>query len=151
MEQLTIEERQTIIRLKNVGLSYREIVKTVKVSVSTVFFTIKRHSETGGNSDRKRSGRPKVAHRTTVSTVKRRLGVAGLTGRVAARKALLTHQNKKKRLAWTMECCQWTTEDWKKILWTIHPSIHSLYTTLSSLGSALWYACSWLKVHPTAT
>ena len=40
---------QTIITLKNVGLSFREIAKKVKVSVSTVFFTIKRHSETGGN------------------------------------------------------------------------------------------------------
>ena len=55
-----MEERQTIITLKNVGLSYREIAKKVKVSVSTVFFTIKRHLETGGNSDRKRSGRPKA-------------------------------------------------------------------------------------------
>uniref|UniRef100_A0A1A8RWK6 Transposase IS30-like HTH domain-containing protein n=1 Tax=Nothobranchius rachovii TaxID=451742 RepID=A0A1A8RWK6_9TELE len=44
--------------LKNVGISYREIAKKVKVLVSTVSFTIKRHS--GANSDRKRSGRPKA-------------------------------------------------------------------------------------------
>ena len=54
-----MEERRTIITLKNVGLSYRDVAKKVKVSVSTVSFTIKRRSETGGNSDRKRSGRPK--------------------------------------------------------------------------------------------
>lgn len=148
--QLTIEERQTIITLKNVGLSYREIAKKVKVSVSTVFFTVKRHSETGGNSDRKRSGRPKATtesedkflrvnslrdrrltgqqlqaqlnsgHSTqvSVSTVKRRLRAAGLTGRVAARKPLLRRQNKTKRLAWAMKHRHWTTEDWKKVLWT---------------------------------
>ena len=145
-----MEERQTIITLKNVGLSYREIAKKVKVSVSTVFFTIKRHLETGGNSDRKRSGRPKATtesedkflrvnslrdrrltgqqlqaqlnsgrnKQVSVSTVKRRLGAAGLIGRVAARKPLLRRQNKKKRLAWAKKHRQWTTEDWKKVLWT---------------------------------
>lgn len=149
-KQLTIEERQTIITLKNVGLSYREIAKKVKVSVSTVFFTIKRHSETGGNSDRKRSGRPKATTKSedkflrvtslrdrrltgqqlqaqlnsgrskqvSVSTVKRRLRAAGLIGRVAARKPLLRHQNKTKRLSWAMKHRHWTTEDWKKVLWS---------------------------------
>lgn len=55
-----MEERQTIVTLKNLGLSYREIASKVKVSVSSVSFTIKRHSETGENFDRKRSGRPKA-------------------------------------------------------------------------------------------
>uniref|UniRef100_A0A4W5NPY7 Transposase Tc1-like domain-containing protein n=1 Tax=Hucho hucho TaxID=62062 RepID=A0A4W5NPY7_9TELE len=53
----------------------------------------------------------------SVSTVKRRLRAAGLTGRVAVRKSLLRWQNKKKRLAWAMNHRQWTTEDWK-VLWT---------------------------------
>ena len=56
-----------MITLKSVGLSFREIAKRTKVSVSTVSYTIKRHLETGGNSDRKRSGRPKS---TTQSEVK---------------------------------------------------------------------------------
>ena len=55
--QLTKEDRQTIITLKILGLSFREIAKQAKVSVSTVSYTTKRHLETGGNSDRKRSGR----------------------------------------------------------------------------------------------
>ena len=58
--QLTKEDRQTIITLKSVGLSFTEIAKEAKVSVSTVSYTITRHLETGGNSDRKRSGRPKA-------------------------------------------------------------------------------------------
>ena len=110
--QLTKEDRQTIITLKSVGLSFREIAKQAKVSVSTVSYTIKRHLETGGNSDRKRSGRPKTTTQSedkflrvhslldrrltgrqlqaqlntgrskevSVSTVKRRLRAAGLTG-----------------------------------------------------------------------
>ena len=58
--QLTKEDRQTIIPLKSVGLFFREIAKGAKVSLSTVSYTIKRHLETGGNSERKRSGRLKA-------------------------------------------------------------------------------------------
>ena len=58
--QLTKEDRQTIITLKSVRLSFREIAKESKESVSKFSYTIKRHLETGGNSDRKRSGRPKA-------------------------------------------------------------------------------------------
>ena len=120
------------------------------MSVSTVSYTTKMHLETGGNSDRKRSGRPKATTQSedkflrvnslrdrrltgeqlqaqlntgrskevSVSTVKRRLRAAGLTGRVAVRKLLLRWQNKKKRLAWAMKHCQWATGNWKKVLWT---------------------------------
>ena len=148
--RLTKEDRQTIITLRSVGLSFWEIAKQAKVSVSTVSYTIKRHLETGGNSDRKRSGRPKDTTQSedkflrvnslrdrrltgqqlqaqlhtgrckevSVSTVKRRLWAAGLTGRVAVRKPLLRWQNMKKRLAWAMKHHQWTTENWKKVLWT---------------------------------
>lgn len=52
-----LEDRQTIITLKNGGLSYREIAKKVKVSEFPS--TSKRKSETGANSEGKRSGRPK--------------------------------------------------------------------------------------------
>uniref|UniRef100_A0A0F8APK2 Transposable element Tc1 transposase n=1 Tax=Larimichthys crocea TaxID=215358 RepID=A0A0F8APK2_LARCR len=148
--QLTMDERQTIITLENVGLSYRGIAKKFKVSVNTVFFTTKTHSQTGGNSDRKRSDRPKAttesedkflrvhslrdrrltgqqlqaqlnsghSKQVSVSTVKRRLRAEGLKGRVAARKPLLRCQNETKRLSWAMKHRHWTTEDWKKELWT---------------------------------
>ena len=41
-----------------------------------------------------------------------------MTGRVAVRKPFVRWQNKKKRLAWAMKHHQWTTENWKKVLWT---------------------------------
>ena len=121
------------------------------MSVSTVSYTIKRHLETGGNSDRKRSGRPKSTTQSedkflrvnslcdrwltgqqlqaqlntgrskevSVSFVKRRLRSAGLTSRVAVTKPLLRGQNKKKSHEdWAMKQRQWTTENWKKVLWT---------------------------------
>ena len=54
--QSTKEDRQTIITLKSVGLSFGEIAKQAKVSVGTVLH----HQKALGNSDRKRSGRPKA-------------------------------------------------------------------------------------------
>ena len=69
----------------------------------------------------------------SVSTVKRRLRAAGLTGRVAVRKPSQRWQNKKKRLAWAMKHRQWTTENWKKVSWTdeskfeIFVSLHRVF------------------------
>lgn len=40
-------KRQNIIAFINIGLSYRVIARKVKVSVSTLSFTIKMNSETG--------------------------------------------------------------------------------------------------------
>uniref|UniRef100_A0A8C7MRE4 Transposase Tc1-like domain-containing protein n=1 Tax=Oncorhynchus kisutch TaxID=8019 RepID=A0A8C7MRE4_ONCKI len=74
------------------------------------------------------------SQQVSVSTVKRRLRAAGLTGRVT-----------KKRLVWATKHRQWTTEDWKTVLWTdeifgsSYRVFHSLQTwfvasTVSSLG-----------------
>lgn len=49
--ELTKEDRQTITILKSVGLSFKEIAKKSKVSVSTISYTIKSHLEAGGNSE----------------------------------------------------------------------------------------------------
>lgn len=55
-----MEERRTVRALKKLNLSYRETTKQVKVSVSTVFFTIKRHLETRGKYGSKQFGLPKA-------------------------------------------------------------------------------------------
>lgn len=65
--QLTKEDTQTSITLKSIGLYLREIGKKAKVRVSIVSYTIKRHSETGGNSNSKQSGRPKATTESEVS------------------------------------------------------------------------------------
>lgn len=54
----------------------------------------------------------------SVDTVKRRLRSADLFGRIAVRKPMLRSQNKKKRLLWAQKHSNWTTEDFKKVLWT---------------------------------
>lgn len=54
----------------------------------------------------------------SVSTVKRRLRDANLFGRVAVRKPLLKPRNKKKRMQWTLTHCDWSEEDYRKVLWS---------------------------------
>uniref|UniRef100_A0AAZ1X5G4 Transposase Tc1-like domain-containing protein n=1 Tax=Oreochromis aureus TaxID=47969 RepID=A0AAZ1X5G4_OREAU len=71
-------------------------------------------------------------YKVSVSTVKGRLRAPGLTGRVGARKPLLRRQNKTERLAWAMKHHHWTTEDWKKVLWTNESKFEIFMTGSSS-------------------
>jgi hypothetical protein len=52
----------------------------------------------------------------SISTVQRRLCESGLHGRIAAKKPLLKHTNKKKRLAWAKKYEQWTLDRWISVL-----------------------------------
>ncbi|CAJ0964314.1 unnamed protein product [Ranitomeya imitator] len=54
----------------------------------------------------------------STTTVKRRLCVAGLHGKIAARKPLLRTGNKQKRLVWAKEHKEWTLDQWKSVLWS---------------------------------
>uniref|UniRef100_A0A8C2ZVB1 Transposase Tc1-like domain-containing protein n=1 Tax=Cyclopterus lumpus TaxID=8103 RepID=A0A8C2ZVB1_CYCLU len=93
--------------------------------------------ETGGNGDRKRSGRPKAttgsesqqlqarlhtgpSKQVSVSTVKRRLGAAGLKGRVAVRQE--------------QEACYGATRHRQ--------------TATAAPCNTLWFTPSWSGVHP---
>lgn len=54
----------------------------------------------------------------SVTTVKRRLLKAGLRGCVAVKKPFLRPVNKKKRLEWAKFHKDWTTDQWKSVLWS---------------------------------
>lgn len=58
-KELTSERRAEIVILRKTGKTYSKIAQFVGVSKNGVFTTLKRHSETGANIDRKRCGRPK--------------------------------------------------------------------------------------------
>jgi transposase len=57
--ELTAEKRAQIVILQKQGNSYREISKILQVSLGAVQKAIARNRETGLNTDRKRSGRPR--------------------------------------------------------------------------------------------
>lgn len=59
-KQISLEKRVEIISHHNRGDSIRDIAKRMKISYKGVQNTIKRYQSTGGYTDRKRSGRPKI-------------------------------------------------------------------------------------------
>uniref|UniRef100_A0A8C9VFS6 Transposase Tc1-like domain-containing protein n=1 Tax=Scleropages formosus TaxID=113540 RepID=A0A8C9VFS6_SCLFO len=104
--------------LTTYSLSFREIAKKAKVLVSTVSYTINKHLETGKNS-----GRPEAIRESQDKFLKvNSLCDGQLTGQQLQAQlntaAGLTSQVAVRKLAWAMEHCHWTTEDWKKVLWT---------------------------------
>ena len=54
----------------------------------------------------------------SINTVKRVLCNSGLNGRVSCRKPLLTHKNKRNRLAWCRNKLKWTCTDWSKVIFS---------------------------------
>lgn len=54
----------------------------------------------------------------TVQTVRSRLREAGLNSRVAAKKPLVTAANKRARLQFAKDHCNWSADDWKRVLWS---------------------------------
>lgn len=60
----------------------------------------------------------------SVATVKRRLIQAGLRGRIAKRKPLLTQRHKDRRLAWAQLHRDWTEEHWRRCLFSDESPLH---------------------------
>ena len=54
----------------------------------------------------------------TARSVRNRLIEGGLSGRIAAKKPLLSEKNRAARLEFAMTHRDWTVEDWKKVLWS---------------------------------
>ena len=58
-KKISVEKRAQIIILQKTGKNYREIDKILKISLCSVHTAIRRYRETGQNTNRKRSGRPR--------------------------------------------------------------------------------------------
>jgi len=59
----------------------------------------------------------------SVWTVRRVLTECGLDGRVARKKPLLSALNIQQRIRWCKSHRHWSSEDWKRVLWTDESSI----------------------------
>lgn len=54
----------------------------------------------------------------TPQTIRNRLHLQGLKGRVAIKKPWLSAKNIKKRLKWARDHITWTVDDWRKVIWS---------------------------------
>ena len=58
-KEISVEKRAQNIIFQKAGKNYREIAKILKISLCSVHTAIRRYRETGQNTNRKRSGRPR--------------------------------------------------------------------------------------------
>lgn len=127
--------------------NFAEIGNIFKIDKSVVRRIIKRFQHRGTVSPAKKSGRPKktTAHQdhllkristsnpqltanqvkkaadvVTVHdrTIRRRLNNFGLFGRRPAKKPLISVKNRKRRLQFARDHLNWSTDQWKKVLWS---------------------------------
>lgn len=82
--ELSIEKRAEIITLHREGYTGREISNKIKIPQATIAYTIRRHSKTGSNASKKRTGRPRATTKSedkyiqTLSKRNRRLTASQL-------------------------------------------------------------------------
>ena len=60
----------------------------------------------------------KIGVNASVSTIRRRLQPANLSGRVARKKPYLTIAHKRRRLDFAKKHKNWSKEEWERVLWT---------------------------------
>jgi transposase len=144
-KRLSIEVRAEIAAFyptKSMG----ELAKQYGVSKSTVQNIIKKKKMFGTVVDRPKSGRPRISSQrddrrlfrmsmanrfatagilrqmwhvnACISTVKSRLFSFGLRGCIAKRKPPLTILHRQMRLAWCQARKDWTTEQWRNVIFT---------------------------------
>ena len=114
----------------------------MKISRTTVYYTVRRHQEMEQNKTKSMAGTPKATRaednvirvtslherrftaqlkqsgeKMSTFNVRRRLSETGLHGRIAVKKPLLRKQNNVKRVQWAKTHKDWTIEQWNKVFW----------------------------------
>ena len=146
IKELKEFERNQIVILKKSGLSGRNIASKLNLNQSTVNRIIKWYAITSSIKNKQRSGRPKkiseddhknllniieknrritlqdiakeITSKPSKSTICQALHDANFHSRIAAKKPFICARNQEKRLAFVLECQNFTIEDWKHIVWT---------------------------------
>lgn len=141
-------EKGRICSFHEAGWSNVDIGKKIGRPESTVRGFLKRVESRGHIADAHASGRPrkttaitdrrivrmaKANRRITAKeiqqhlpseesiserSIQRRLNTGGLRGGWSLKKPLISEKNRKRRVAWAKEHLQWTTEQWKRVLWS---------------------------------
>ena len=146
--ELTEADRGKILGLRIGGSSLAKIAKTLNIPKTTVYNTIKRYENAENLKSAPRSGRPKSLkaedqktliasreNRGSLEEIQKRfsevsgVGVSkntictnlhelGIFSRIAAKKPLLTKQQKENQLKWCMDRRNWTVRQWKADIWS---------------------------------
>ena len=170
-------KRAKAIALRDLGFTYQDIAIKLGsgATKSGVRKLCLKLAETGSFADKKRCGRPKITTPTTdrrlvrmslkdrrlssrqlliqlganvsTKTISRRLRKAGLFARHPWKKPLLTVAMRKKRIAWARKYCDWSIQDWEKVIFSDETKIN-LYQSDGNIyvrrriGEALLPSCT---------
>ncbi|CAD6197272.1 unnamed protein product [Caenorhabditis auriculariae] len=74
----------------------------------------------------------------SVWSVKRRLNVAGVMGRLPVKKPLISEKNRAGRVKWAKEHLNWTRQDWNKILWSDETVLHHVSQWVIGISDDIW-------------
>ncbi len=150
-KERSVEERGSIIGMKNIGHSFAEISATTLIPDTTVRDSYNHYIKYNTTKSRSRSGRPVIFskrdsnallhiiekdRRITIpqiisfwpvkisrSTIRRMLHKLGLRSCIPRKKPNLSIKQMKSRLQWAIERKNWGIEDWKKVIWTDESSV----------------------------
>lgn len=196
MKKISLNLENQIVNLTENGLSCRQIAKSLNVAPSTVVSVRKRRnlksrSTANGrprlltDADARHIERlmrksdtktPKLAAKAinkSVSdwTVRRALRKIGLVSAIKQKKPALSNKNVKSRLQFCKDYGKWTTDDWKRVIWSDETKInrfqsdgkeyywhrpheklqrHQVKQTIKHGGGSLmvWGCFSWWNVGP---
>ena len=148
MARISQEKRQRALDLWKQGVTFRYISNTLSISKSSVGAIVQKYKSGFPTLDKAKSGRSKklsnrevrrlvilskktptataselrqaagIENKVSVDTVKRELRNQKLFGRIAIRKPLLTKKLIKKRFLWCQEKNDWSTLQWKRVIFT---------------------------------
>jgi len=140
------EQKALVVGMREAGMPVTEISWKLHMNIRTIYSIIKRKSTRGTVVTPKRSGRPKIIsddhlktlaeaskanRRATMTeiahslpfpiskpTARKALASKGIRSRIAAKKPFLSERHTKARLEFALAHKEWTTEDWKRVVWT---------------------------------
>ena len=156
MPQLSDQQRQNVLVLYDSGFSNRKVADIVGCSEGTIRKTLKRLKESGCVSDKPKSGRPRktserqdrllvrnslrngfmtapqlqqevgLTDTVMTRTVRNRLMEQNLFARVAQRKPMVTGQNRRRHLQFARDHIEWTSEDWRQVVFIDESKLNRL-------------------------
>ena len=147
MPRLTAEQRERAIGMLQLGASHSHVARIMGCSKKTITRLMTRFRTTGRTADRPRTGRPPVTtpqedrhlrvlhlrnrfltvtssattsltQQVSRRTISRRLRRFGIRAYRPFRGVTLTHEHRRRRLAWARRVRQWQPRNWRWVLFS---------------------------------
>ncbi|CAD6186117.1 unnamed protein product [Caenorhabditis auriculariae] len=154
-KDLTDNDKRAIVVGRQNGLTMMTLAGMFGVTEAGISEFLKLWKAQDGSTKSQCTGRPRNQSKThrpcdqtgvflnspsppSVSTVKRRLNVAGIMGIRPVKKPLISEKNRAGRVKWAKEHLNWTRQDWNKILWSDGTVLHHVSQWVIGISDDIW-------------